>query len=47
MGSFHSELSSPPKNAESEPELPLAFGKDVLKEFLLDPGYHNLNHCMC
>lgn len=26
------------------PELPLAFGKDVLKEFLFDPDYRNLNH---
>lgn len=36
----------PEPEAELGPELPLAFGKDVMKEFLLDPEYHNLNHCM-
>lgn len=36
--------ATPHKGKAPEPELPLAFGKDVLNEFSFDPDYRNLNH---
>lgn len=39
-------FSEPDTKPEPGKELPLAFGKQVKKEFMLDPEYHNLNHGM-
>lgn len=46
VGPHKTEESETETETEPKPPLPLAFGKDVLKEFLIDPAYHNLNHGM-
>lgn len=47
VGDAHHDNKKQPGGSHktTEPVYPLAFGKDVLKEFSLDPDYHNLNHC--